>query len=207
MRGLAAAGLFVCASLTTAANAAILFQHPFVLGDGSGGWCSSCVGEFREWDAFDLAFAANVTEIDARLAFTSDPALETDLQYSVWDSTRTTQLFSESFTAAGLTIISLGGPNYDVFAPIAGLTLNAGTYYLSIYDPLPPDQSSVAWYNTNVTVDGRSRQSLGAAPLPLAGGGTGLDLAFRIIGVPEPGTLLLLALGLIALGTLRCRSF
>jgi PEP-CTERM motif len=174
---------------TSASASTIVFQHAFPTPNTTNAWCTSCFGSFQEFDQFTLASATIVTQIDAMM-YLGNPN-NFSFEYSVWNPTRTTQLFSQTFTPAQLTLTSLGGPAYNVTAFLTGLTLGPGAYALSIFDAT----GYVGWFQSHITVDGQSFQTSG-------GGGTGGDQAFVVWGddarsaVPEPGTLVLLGTGL-----------
>jgi hypothetical protein len=183
----------------------VLYEHPFPT--PLEPWCTSCFGSFRVWDVFDLASNSAVTQIDARVYLDSG-TFSAPLEFSVWDTTRSVQYFSQSFAAEDLSITPLGHPAFDISAGMTGLNLPAGSYALSLYYFVPSEQ--FAWYSTNVTVHGRSVQTFDAAGTIISGGGNARDMAFRIIGerVPEPSAGLLAAIAVSAVGlrTNRRRS-
>lgn len=201
-------GLFMA---TTAAmsHASVLFQHVYsAVGDTSTDVvCSSCGGSYRVWDRFTFGADAHVTEIDARLYFSAPQSVN----YSVWDVTRSVQLFGQTFAYADLDLEPLPYSDTDRFYDVRvfplGLDLLAGSYYLSIFS----QAGTLGWSQVLNTVDGNSFQLFGS-------GGTNRDNAFRIIGyaqdvpgsgagsIPEPASVALVALGLFGLGVVRRRQ-
>jgi hypothetical protein len=164
-------------------------------------FCISCNGFYREWDQFTLNAPSTITHIQALLSFTDlGFGLGTgDLEYSIWSPDLSVVFYSEHPT--NFDIPDVVGSGYDVTAHMTPFALQAGIYSLSIYNPRTDVQ--VGWFQSDVTVDGHSFQSDG-------GSGTGIDLAFRIIGdgldttptptpCPEPSTYLLFATGLAGL--------
>lgn len=187
---------FACLLTTLVASASadeILYQHPYPGVETTSAWCTACGLSYRVWDQFDLAEDSTITQIQARL-YLNPATMGNPIEYSIWDTTRTTQLFSQSFAQGDLSVVNLGDPANDISADMTGLNLAAGSYALSIYHAR--SGQDFAWYQTEVTVQGRSFQTDG-------GGGTNKDMAFRIIGtaIPEPTSLTLFALGLLALTT------
>ena len=177
--------------------ASILFENPYPP-VSTESWCTSCDEFYRVWDTFVLTSDSTITQIDAALVLPTSG--DGDIEYSVWDASRTTQLFSQTVALASLTVTPISGTTADVSAAITGLTLSAGTYYLSIYD-----ETFLAWHAVPTPIDGSGVQTIGADPSSqISGDGNFKDFAFRIVGdpastvapVPEPATLSLLGLGL-----------
>lgn len=180
------------------AHAVPLYEHQYPV-TGTNAWCTPCNTTFRVWDTFDLSASADVTSVDALLYAHDTAGYSGQVEYSVWTTDRTTQLFSQVFNWSALAATDVGTNRWDTTASLAGLSLGAGSYALSIYGL---DEGTLAWWESETNVHGRSFQSDG-------GGGGGRDMSFRIHGgtpvteVPEPETLFLTGLGLLGLALAR----
>ena len=187
------------------ADAAILYEHQFDPGTPQA--CTSCIPQppqlNRVWDAFDLTAPADVTAIEALLGFDASYPTSgtTSIEYSIWDQSRSTELFAQSFFPNQLSITLVQPSNYDVLASLTPVLLGAGTYYLSIFNG--SQVNALGWNISPVTVFGRSIQTIGPlfVPLPPTNSATGHDMEFRVIGaaataIPEPATLALVGISL-----------
>jgi len=150
------------------------------------------------WDSFDLSDASTLSSIDARLDI--EPATYFgDITFSIWTADRSTQLLSQSFSVADLGLVATANEFYfDATANVTSWALAAGTYALSILGG--DTQNILGWVQSSQTGLGRSFQTGD-------GGGSGLDMSFRVngdpVGVPEPTTFVLFAAGLFGLVLLR----
>lgn len=190
--------------------------------------CSRCSDGWRAWDVFSLNGGATITQISAVIADTGGELAQAHtIEFSIWDESRTTQLFAQSFAFSALSPVQ--GPDlengavpgtFEVYADIS-VWVGAGNYSLSIYDAVGRD--GIAWAVKQDTVNGRSFQSFnpdGTGALGAAGNGK--DMIFAVRGeceespgggntggcfpVPElTSTVVYLGSGLVALVALRMR--
>lgn len=190
----------------TAARADLLFENPFPSPDWGIGPCSSCFGLGRAWDGFTLGADSKISQIESDLIFIGDV---TTINYSIWDASLTTEIFSQTFTpGADMTLVPAGW-RFTASIVIPDLYLGPGDYYLSIYDP---QATELMLWTLAPTLDGSGFQTLLENP----GSHTvwaGYDLAFRIIGsttttltVSEPSTALPFLFGLAGIGLLARRK-
>ena len=187
------------------AKAAVLFENPFQLDDtAADANCSPCMGMGRMFDRFTLSSSANITSIDAQLTLSGG-----NLNYSIWTADRSTQLFSQTFNMNGPSGANLTYEAYrrndafntswswNISAPLTGLSLAAGDYYLSIYGDTG---GWLNWWFSSVIDDGSYLVTQGHSL------GQGRDLAFRINGTydvaqtPIPAALPLFGTGLGLMG-------
>lgn len=192
---------FVAALLvfgTSAANADVIaFENAWDTSVDQGpAWCTSCGDTWRVFDTFTLTSSATITQIDAELAFIGT----TQVNYSIWTADRTTELFSQTIAFGDLTIDGggQGTLNNFVSAAISGLWLGAGTYALSIWDM--EATTTMGWHAALDTVDGSNIQCINPSDTQNDCFARDGDQAFRLIAVPEPGTLALFGMGLLGLG-------
>lgn len=199
VRGLIAAASVTLALAHPAVGAAPVFQS---IADLSGGntviesWCSSCNGRFRIFDQFTLTSTNAITGFSVSV-YSLDPYWPVDVNFSIWSVASgdlpDVQLFSQTiaaadFTSSALSVNALLATTDD----LNGLVLDAGTYFVSFYNP------------TNLGINGY-----------FGGGGklyqaenafhAGTSAGFILYGgaanpVPEPSTMLLTGLALLALG-------
>ena len=161
------------------------------------------MGASRAWDRFTLSSSANITSIDAQLTLNAP-----NLNYSIWTADRSTQLFSQTFDINGRNNLTMEAYrrndafdtswSWNVSAPLTGLSLAAGDYYLSIYGGT--GAAWLYWWFSSVIVDGSYLVTAGHSL------GQGRDLAFRINGTydvaqtPIPAALPLFGTGLGLMG-------
>lgn len=200
--------LFMLAGASTA-NAVVLFQNPFPA-SAQGGWCSPCDAVNPDWRAFDrfsLASNSTLTGLEVALHDISPGGFVNDILVEIFaDGPQPGGLlFSQIFNNSQYTRIEgfPGGPGnsfpFITFA-LPNVALGAGNYWLSYFGV---NGSSAYGAVAASAVDGSVLQ------LEIGSGiyhARGDDLSFRITGnVPEPASVLLLAIGLLGFGAVAVR--
>lgn len=201
---------------SVSAYAEVLFEQS--MGVSNSFYCSSCNDGWRVWDRFSLTGDATITQINAVIAYGGG---QTDRQpdgtvqwiggepiidFSVWDVTRTNQLFSQSFLFdSQLSPRVINGSVNEVSAIGISISLPAASYYLSIFDS--EGRYGISWAGTGGRVDGFSFQSRNADGTGELGSGTNQNMVFSVLGdmapvaaIPEPETYAMLLAGLSLLG-------
>ncbi|HEY9539969.1 MAG TPA: PEP-CTERM sorting domain-containing protein [Kiloniellaceae bacterium] len=208
MKRVISAALLASAILltATAAKAVPLFENPFPSTDWGIGPCSSCFGIGRAWDSFTLGADSKISQIDSDLIFIGDVST---INYSIWDASLTTEIFSQTFTPGVDMALVPAGWRFTASIVVPDLLLGPGDYYLSIYDPQATE--SMLW-TLAPTLDGSGFLTFLEHPDSHTLW-DGYDLAFRIIGstttaiaVPEPATVLPFLFGLAGIGLLARRK-
>jgi hypothetical protein len=127
-------------SLSTPASSDVIFQsipNLFAQPDVNG-WCSSCNGNYRIFDAFYLKSDTSIGS--ATFAVTSGYNFPSDVDVSIWTigqlGTPDTQLFSQTFSPA--QFVSVVNTQFDTSLVTINLpywALTAGRYDISFYNP------------------------------------------------------------------------
>jgi hypothetical protein len=194
----AVAGLFLM--VAGAANAAIVYQsipNLFTTNANGGQWCSTCSGTYIATAQFTLSQATGIDSVTFA-AFNSSGYLNNPYTIRVYNNAAGTigsEIFNQTISAANFTNggTSPNGETAFLTGALTGLNLSAGSYWIG-FQGLPngalssyyaPGQS---WFLQQYTTF--SDQDLG---IILTGGS----------GVPAPGALALLGLGLLGIGALR----
>ena len=195
---------------SSSARASVLFENPWTSATLGPQWCSPCstsTADWRVYDSFSLSSDStiqSVTWVDQNTAPPGSTLIE------IFDSTRTTSLFSQVFTAGEITTQGTIFSNYYIenqpvrTISLPNIALNSGDYWISIFG----QNQYVAF--TGVLSGGDNS----LVQIYLSSNSTYYrqdDGAFRLEGVvgsvaaPLPAALPLFATGLGALGLIGWR--
>lgn len=178
-----------------AAVAAPVFQSVANMTDSNltAQWCSSCGGSYRIFDQFSLGSSENITGF-AVSVYSPPPYWPTDINFSIWTVAGNlpgVALFSQNLAAANFTTSMIGTFNLlATTGDVTGLTLGAGTYFASFYNPINLGIPGYLGGGGNLYQQGIGHHPGTSAGFILFNGGN---------SVPEPSTILLSGLALVAL--------
>jgi hypothetical protein len=178
-----------------------VFQSVPDLGNAAGisqvGWCSSCDGMFRIYDQFTLGSATTLSGFTVSLF--EDPLYwPNDVNFSVWTvegGMPGAELFSQTISAGDFSTVAVPGAPalLATTSALTGASFDAGTYYVSFYNP------------GRLAVNGY----LGGGGNLYQAGNTfhvGTSAGFILYApVPEPGAVAMMLLGLGVVGSAAAR--
>lgn len=172
----------------TGAMAATLAQNDWDTNvNQSSAYCSSCGSYWRQSDEFTLSADSNIFDIESELYLSS----VSSINYSIWDTGLTTELYSRTFSIGELYREGAGVSNNFIRASFDDLQLSAGTYALSIWNG---GNNGVLGWHQRLNSTGTSTQCITSSFTNCYSRG---DMTLRIIGeeiapVPLPAGLPLL---------------
>jgi hypothetical protein len=164
-------------------QATTLYQSvpDFYVNDLPSGLCSSCLGSYRIFDTFTLAEPVSVQATTVALYGYPFPV---EVNFSVWTVTSGNlpglQLFQQDFTADLSNSVVVGDRAVTTFN-VTGLTLDAGTYDVSYYNP-----SSLGLKEFYSSVGVLYQQN--AFPGFISGAAIGFELDGEPLAIPLPAT-------------------
>ena len=181
----------------------MLFQSIPVLTDPSYGYWTSNGVTHRIFDTFTLGSNSTIQSV----TFAIQAGSFYNAGVSIWtiaDGYPRTQLFSQYFfrnqLESAVTLPSL--QTEIVTVNLAGLSLDAGTYDISFYNPIQLDPLQVALF---INAGGQAVFLPDPSNLVPAGRSAGFILDGTIAAVPEPSTWAMMTLGFAGVGFMAYR--